>query len=132
MWCKNCRQEVPAVSDATGEKSCCVRCGAIMPHAARVATALVASSKSRAARPVSAHVSLRADQQDSSTIVCDAPTVTIRAPLSAFDTWELEEQLRHVDRILSAARFSTELADVPPRSRARRWRGRSHCRQPMM
>ncbi|HVU86857.1 MAG TPA: hypothetical protein VHD36_06025 [Pirellulales bacterium] len=31
--------------------------------------------------------------------------------MSTFDTWELEEQLRHVDRILSGARFSTEVAE---------------------
>jgi hypothetical protein len=41
--------------------------------------------------------------------VADTPVHAIRAPLSAFDTWEIEEQLRHVDRILSGARFATEV-----------------------
>jgi len=36
-------------------------------------------------------------------------TVTLRAPLSAFDHWELEEQLRHVDRVLSGARFTAQV-----------------------
>jgi hypothetical protein len=112
MWCKSCRQEMPAVADVTGEKSCCVRCGAAMPQGAKVAPAPMALAKQRATRTLSAHVPMRTDSHDSSTILCDAPTVTIRAPLSAFDTWELEEQLRHVDRILSGARFSTELADI--------------------
>ena len=101
MWCKNCRQEVPAVADASGEQACCVRCGAAMPHPAKVAPAPMTSAKQRVIRQLSAHAPMRTDPQDSSTILCDAPTVTIRARLSAFDTWELEEQLRHVDRILS-------------------------------
>jgi hypothetical protein len=122
MWCKNCRQDVPAVSGAADEKPCCLRCGAVMASGSRGAagprtTAKSATVKHATVKPASArlavsHVS-KTGAQSNATFVCDAPTVAIRAPLSSFDTWELEEKLRHVDRILSGARFSTSLAAQP-------------------
>jgi hypothetical protein len=68
-------------------------------------------ARPHSARPITTSALCESGAQSSASIICDLPTVTIRAPLSAFDTWELEEQLRHVDRILSGARFSTEIAD---------------------
>jgi hypothetical protein len=109
VWCKNCRQEVPAVCEGADQEPCCVRCGAAMPHGAQSPASL---ARSRAARVTVSRASRQEGQREAlATIVRDAPTVTIRAPLSAFDTWELEEQLRHVDRILSGARFSTQVDD---------------------
>ncbi|MBI2825734.1 MAG: hypothetical protein HYX69_13700 [Planctomycetia bacterium] len=90
MWCTNCRQDVPAVSNGADEKKCCIRCGAVMVEGATAAGPNIALPEPHGAGG-------------------QLSTFAIRAPLSSFDTWELEEQLRHVDRILSGARFTTEL-----------------------
>ncbi len=104
VWCKNCRQEVPAVCDGADDEPRCVRCGAAMSQGARGPQGPAAAARSRAARVTLSHANRqRGPRQASASFVGDAPTVTIRAPLSTFDTWELEEQLRHVDRILSGA-----------------------------
>jgi len=104
MWCKNCRQDVPAVSGAAEDCPSCLRCGAVFPHGARGARGR--GSASEGTRLAVTRVSKKAPGEDIA-FICDAPTLSIRAPLSSFDTWELEEQLRHVDRILSGARFAT-------------------------
>jgi hypothetical protein len=96
------------VSGASDEKPCCIRCGAVTIAGARGATRQPARAMA-AAQGISAaaHGSGGADKTE--PIGGDTATVTIRAPLADFDTWELAEQLRHVDRILSGARFSTAL-----------------------
>ena len=64
MWCKDCRQDVPA--QTSGEKSgfCCPRCGG----------------------------SIGGD-----------PLSTPDAAL-AYDSWEIDEQLRHIERVLHTAK----------------------------
>jgi hypothetical protein len=96
------------VSGARDDKPCCIRCGAAVIAGARGATRQPA--RAMAASPgMSATTRGSADAHKIESNACDTATVTIRAPLADFDTWELAEQLRHVDRILSGARFSTEL-----------------------
>ena len=66
-----------------------------------------------AARDTAPVARASATELRSKPTVSDTATVTIRAPLADFDTWDLTEQLRHVDRILSGVRFSTELQHPP-------------------
>ncbi|HEY2837588.1 MAG TPA: hypothetical protein VGJ26_00450 [Pirellulales bacterium] len=125
MWCRSCRQDVPAVAGAADEPACCIRCGSVVlasrPTAASAATLTTTSTTST----VDA-------LSDSVSQIVESPSFTIRAPLSSFDTWALEEQLKHVDRILSGARFKTEVrpehTDAPspvPAPRAKIWKKRS-------
>jgi len=136
MWCKNCRQDVPAVSGGADEKPCCIRCGSVILErqatlakgrgavhapdrsaASAAAPAAIAKTRGHATsagvpRPIGAGIAATA-QSAGAIVQADGPTISLRAPLSTFDTWEIEEQLRHVDRILSGARFTTELKHAP-------------------
>ncbi len=135
MWCKNCRQDVPAVSCVGDNCPSCLRCGADFPHTARTGNR-PAVTQARA-RLAATRVQKKSPVEDTS-FVCDAPVHSIRAPLSTFDTWELAEQLRHVDRILSGTRFATTCAtpavaettpppSPTPRTETRRGTARSHA-----
>jgi hypothetical protein len=136
MWCRSCRQDVPAVAGAADEKPCCIRCGSVVlagrpkaPTFAMAETATVASAPTSASAD---SVTLESSTSETAPPIVDAPSFTIRAPLSTFDTWALDEQLRHVDRILSGARFKTELrpehTDAPsavPAPRGALWKKKS-------
>jgi len=133
MWCRNCRQDVPAVAGAVDEQPCCIRCGSVIlatrPKFATSAANSAAASVTTGAANFGSSVQAA---QDSAPPVVESPSFTIRAPLSAFDTWALEEQLRHVDRILSGARFTTEVrpehTDAPsplPAPRGALWKKRA-------
>ena len=127
---------MPAVAGAADEKPCCIRCGAVVlagrpkaPTFAVAETATVALASTSASADA---VSLEAPSPETALPIVDAPSFTIRAPLSSFDTWALDEQLRHVDRILSGARFKTEVrpehtdaASPVPAPRAALWKKKS-------
>ena len=85
MWCSACRQDVPAlVLPETGRYSC-PRCGAGLcgnDSDAAAASRTDAAPQGGAARPRHA-----------------APRSCAQAP-PAYDPWELEQQLRHVERLL--------------------------------
>ncbi|HEX4148080.1 MAG TPA: hypothetical protein VHY20_03790 [Pirellulales bacterium] len=78
MWCKSCRQDVPGLV-SPGEKCyCCARCGSVLQVDG------AASSPPREQRPIEAA----------------AERVTPR-----YDPWELNEQLRHVQRLLDGGQW---------------------------
>lgn len=60
MWCKRCRQDVPALPQGDMQSFCCPRCG--------------------------------------EGIAVDPPKATGRVP--TYDGWELDEELRHIGRVL--------------------------------
>ncbi len=91
MWCKNCQQDVAAVATALDGRPCCVRCGDVM-----VGSRFHAPSENRGV-------------PEPAPAAAQSQTVTLRAPLSLFDHWELDEQLRHVERVLSGARFTAKV-----------------------
>jgi hypothetical protein len=66
MWCKHCRQDVPARTSGDRPGFCCPRCG---------------------------------------EIVTADPSIAPE-PAPAYDSWEIDEQLRHIDRVLHSARES--------------------------
>lgn len=116
MWCRSCRQDVPAVVGAADEKPCCIRCGSVV-FAARVRATALATADTAATVASGPALTETATAEpclaESDPPLVDAPSFTIRAPLSTFDTWALDEQLRHVERILSGARFKTEVRPDP-------------------
>src|SRR5258708_7872758 len=92
MWCTTCRQEVPGVaSPADGPEgnkraTCCIRCGTVLlPATARDGS-----------------------ENDDATAPGDGVEATSWEvnPLASFETWELDEQLRHVERLLAGPRFN--------------------------
>ena len=65
MWCKQCRQDVPALPSGDKQGLCCPRCG---------------------------------------EEVCVAPPKAAgQSP--AYDGWELDEQLRHIEQVLQTAKM---------------------------
>lgn len=79
MWCKHCRQDVPALPSADQQTRCCPRCGETI-----------------CAQPACA---IRKD--DPEAVV---PGTRARAgePF-AYDNWETDEQLRHIERVLQGS-----------------------------
>ena len=81
MWCKLCQQDVPATASPDSGKLSCPRCR----------TTLRADLKQREASPAEGSLTSTADSPADSTPANELPLC---------DTWELEEQLRHLERIL--------------------------------
>lgn len=80
MWCSTCRQDVPAIASpkpSAGAETplCCLRCGSSL-------RAEAAASPQRDSQPA-------------------ADAFSTASPLLELDGWELEEQLRHVERVLA-------------------------------
>jgi phage FluMu protein Com len=76
MWCRHCQQDVPAIAVSGERKLCCPRCGEVF----------------EAERPA---------QKGEETSAADSPSASalgVEVPL--FDNWELDEQLRHISRVL--------------------------------
>lgn len=120
MWCKTCRQDVPAVSGAADEQPCCIRCGQVIISAVakpglrqQRRTVLEGAAAPDSWRASSAPPAAKHLVEQRPGAEPQVPTVPLRAPLSAFDTWEVEEQLEHIDRILSGTRFITEVRHPP-------------------
>ncbi len=110
MWCSICRQDVPGSIVPGGGQYCCPRCGETMP-----------SSHGQASeRPDNL------PRKDAKGNIDEPP------PASDYDEWEMEERLRHLDRIYarsvssgplyspSGNQFRIDAAHSPlPRERAR-------------
>jgi len=77
MWCTICQQDVPGLPSATAGDYSCPRCKAVL-RSAKTAPAEVSPS----------------DQSPPWTESCPIE------PPPAYDGWELEERLRHVERLL--------------------------------
>ena len=80
MWCNRCRQDVPGVALRDGKGFCCPRCSKDL------------SSDGPAAIP-------ETTPRPSETAAAKTPTAT-GLGVSGYDAWELEQQLRHIGRVL--------------------------------
>ena len=105
MWCSNCQQDVAGVLTASEDKPCCIRCGDLM-LAGPLARGSV-GQKTAHSRATYGRTENRGVPEPTPLRATEA--VTLRAPLSGFHHWELEEQLRHVERVLSGARFTAKV-----------------------
>jgi len=96
MWCTSCQQDVPGLaSRETGDYSC-PRCGTILWPAGTHATPEAASDNL---------ASDGAANDDAARPTADAPheaepVVFFPDPPPTYDEWELEEKLRHIERLL--------------------------------
>jgi len=92
MWCKQCQQDVPALPSDTSGKYVCPRCG-------------VDPAPTKAVQPAPASTS--ADEP----LPLGVPRPSLPVGTSdlppAYDPWDLDEQLRHLRRILSAEQAKT-------------------------
>lgn len=83
MWCKGCRQDVPALPSGDSQTLCCPRCG----------TALCADPNRSAAVD----------------------------PLPRYDSWELDEQLQHIQRVLQTGNVTGRESDAVARREVARF-----------
>jgi hypothetical protein len=77
MWCKNCRQDIPGVLSQNDKQFCCMRCGQLLGATADTSGTLA-----------NARSSIAAESQ------------TSVSPRTLYDPWEVNEKLRHAERIL--------------------------------
>ena len=96
MWCKQCQQDVPSLPTGETGKYVCPRCGvdrgqAKAAESARDFTAVSAAEKPEVSVP-------------SPPVFCRTPD-----PPRSYDPWELDEQLRHLQRILAAEQLKAVL-----------------------
>lgn len=77
MWCHNCGQDVPGTASPETGKLCCQRCGGLLDPA-------IAAPRSGCA------------PADTTEVASGE-----RGRMPVYDGWELEEQLRHIGRLLS-------------------------------
>ncbi len=87
MWCSICRQDVPGSLVPGGGQYSCPRCGEMMP-----------SSDGRPAETP------QEEPQEA------GPSIAKPPPTSDYDEWEMEERLRHLDRVYARNPLSGPLS----------------------
>jgi hypothetical protein len=88
MWCQSCAQDVPGVPSLEAGEFSCPRCGVVLAPALPHLRTPVRPQPDRPAPPVAA-----------------PPATTIEAPDSCpplYDDWEMDEELRRIERVLKA------------------------------
>jgi hypothetical protein len=99
MWCKDCRQDVPAMPSGDKQKFCCPRCGE--------------------------EVCANADKAGE-----EAATPSASPQMFAtYDGWDLDEQLRHIERVLQTADMADRDSEALNRCEMGRL-DRSHAAMP--
>ena len=105
MWCDSCRQDVPGVASGETGKYSCPRCGTFLCQAGTRAAPETASDD--AGPPTSADPSE------------PEPVVFIPEPPPTYDGWELEQKLRHIERLLRIDKPDPSQQGAPQRGIAR-------------
>ncbi|MEN6449555.1 MAG: hypothetical protein ABFC96_03605 [Thermoguttaceae bacterium] len=99
MWCRQCRQDVPALASADKQTYCCPRCGETVCAQPRVAAIQSDEMTPRDFEPVA-----------------DDPGCSPE-PAPAYDGWELGEQLRDIERALKTAKSPGRKSESPANAR---------------
>ncbi len=89
MWCKQCQQDVPALPSDEMGKYVCPRCG-------------VNPTQTKAVGPTPASTSPPGVEEPQLGVPRPPLFAGTPEPPPSYDPWELEEQLRHLQRILAA------------------------------
>lgn len=111
MWCQHCRQDVPALGSAPAGTLRCLRCS--QPLATDAAPADNPGGAVPQVVAGSEPVDTRRMDLPPSTTTADHATPNLLGTAS-WQVWELNEQLRHVERVLKASRAQgRELAPGP-------------------
>lgn len=91
MWCKSCQQDVPALTSGRPGSYACPRCGVGLREGGQPRPAAQT-------RAVDASPHARTEPREATS-----EGVDLRPP--AYDGWELEQQLRHIERLLRIDRL---------------------------
>jgi hypothetical protein len=90
MWCQTCRQDVPGLISPAEKCYCCARCGTVLKAEAH-------------------HSSAATTEPAADAVIPEAPSVAVR-----FDPWELNERLRHIQRVLHHGQPATARMSAMP------------------
>ena len=96
MWCKTCRQDVPALSSADERSLYCPRCG----EAVCVDLREMLDESGTA---------------DGTTGESSGASAIPADKLPWYDTWELDEQLRHIERVLYGGKLKQRESETADR-----------------
>lgn len=125
MWCKSCRQEVPGLVDEIDGRYSCPRCGAVLlsdtgldlttPHAAMQRSFEFGDGSADPSSKVTpaAKSSSAADHELPVFEPARPPkTEAARVTTLRWDAanWELNEKLRHVERVTASSRYRFDAA----------------------
>lgn len=123
MWCRSCRQDVPGIAEQGESRYGCPRCGAVLLNDAGIdLTADLESlraAKSAAIETSTTPAAAAAAEQPVFETVRPAQPEPSRITTLRWDAanWELNEKLRHVERVTTVARRRYDAApptNVPP------------------
>jgi len=95
MWCKHCRQDVPGLASPNEGRFCCPRCGERL-----CADPAAAAPQPKAAEAASEPAAKYAAAKYARAAAAHAPAYD----LPAYADWELDDQLRHIERVLGTAK----------------------------
>lgn len=87
MWCKQCGQDVPGVASPESRDLTCARCGRVLSNRASGDTA-----SAQAPQDSLQSAEAEAEPDPNAPVSSDPPLL--------YDSWELDEQLRHLERVL--------------------------------
>ncbi len=91
MWCKHCQQDVPGLASPDAGKLVCMRCGMALGIDESGGTAVSAVPPQKRGQDARGTRQIRFDEP---------PSVEPLAEVLPYDGWELDEQLRHIGRVL--------------------------------
>jgi hypothetical protein len=89
MWCHNCGQDVPCAASPQSGKRCCLRCGGPLEDAPAECRGEVHAPADTLSKPL---------------VPDGTPIAKLSGlpgePPAAYDGWDMDEQLRHIGRVL--------------------------------
>lgn len=99
MWCKSCRQDVPGIASTVEGHYCCARCAEILTPATAADSTATPNTPT-----TTADVANSLPVEDANVSASDRLAEMRFSALPSIDDWELDEQLKHVERLLAAFR----------------------------
>src|SRR5687768_10766006 len=102
MWCGKCRQNVKGVVSAGGDGICCSRCATAFPGGAAPSSSVEDPSREVASTELHFHPSSTPVPKPH-VVEVPLPDANSKAPsnlAAALESWEIDEDLRHIERRL--------------------------------
>ncbi len=112
MWCSRCQQDVPAVPGQRANTLCCVRCQVMLAGAAEepAIPPPVQSQRACASQPAS-EPAVPEGIEPLDSLKTQTPVDQLLLPPLPQEDWQLEAELRYVERLSAAWRDAPPLQD---------------------
>jgi hypothetical protein len=110
MWCERCRQNVTGMVSQTQDSVCCARCGCALAGSLASDSQATDLCRPVSPRPAAGFGETRLHSTGAAPLPCPAPTSPAAPRPPALDRWDIDEDLRHIERLL---RRDPARLDVP-------------------